>query len=512
MALNLDIEDAADSGDSGAADTGDADSGAADERKLTVQSFLRALRAVRGEAFTDSEERPFVSVWIGKRLETRTVNETVEWLAARLFDQLGAVASRHVKSETEAHLLAMAQQKPQAHRVYVRFARLGDMVYLDLAERDSSRAVEIDRDGWRIVESPPVRFIRYRETSALCAPIRGGSVADLWQIVNIPHELDRACVVAFLVGAIAGQPAALILTGAAGSAKTSALVALRSLIDPTPEARAAPPKKEEDLFINATRAGMLSFDNLSEIPSWLSDAFARFITGTANLTRTLYTNSGQTMLRARCPIVLNGIPDELIQRSDLVSRSLIVALSPPTVRLTESEANARRTALSPGILGGLCDAVACGLRSDAEIDRAKLPRLADFTQFAYRAAPAFGLSSDFMLDALRGNQESGAVIALDQEAIILIVKLYLRNQGEFRGTAAELHAALHKTAQANDLPGLPRAPNALMCRLRMIRPHLPTVGIDMSDSRTNRGRGLTLRLTTEEQKRQKDADDATMTR
>ena len=139
--LKLDL-DGVETGDSGAADTGDADSGAAvDERKLTVQSFLRALRAVRGEAFTDSEERPFVSVWIGKRLETRTVNETVEWLAARLFDQLGAVASRHVKSETEAHLLAMAQQKPQAHCVYVRFARLGDMVYLDLAERDSSRAV-----------------------------------------------------------------------------------------------------------------------------------------------------------------------------------------------------------------------------------------------------------------------------------------------------------------------------------------------------------------------------------
>ena len=48
-------------------------------------------------------------------------------------------------------------------------------IYLDLADQDW-RVVEIDADGWRVVEDSPVRFIRRKGMRALPVPVPDGRI------------------------------------------------------------------------------------------------------------------------------------------------------------------------------------------------------------------------------------------------------------------------------------------------------------------------------------------------
>ena len=62
--------------------------------------------------------------------------------------------------------------------VHVRVAGQDGKIYMDLVD-DEWRAVEIDSEGWRIMERPPVRFRRAAGMQPLPEPTRGGSVEML---------------------------------------------------------------------------------------------------------------------------------------------------------------------------------------------------------------------------------------------------------------------------------------------------------------------------------------------
>jgi hypothetical protein len=59
--------------------------------------------------------------------------------------------------------------------VRIRVGGLDGRLYLDLGD-DTSRAVEIDAAGWRLIDNPPVRFRRAAGTKLMPIPESGGSV------------------------------------------------------------------------------------------------------------------------------------------------------------------------------------------------------------------------------------------------------------------------------------------------------------------------------------------------
>jgi hypothetical protein len=78
----------------------------------------------------------------------------------------------------------------------------------------------------------------------------------------------------------------LVIAGEQGSAKTVLTKILRALIDPNAAPTRAPPREERDL----NNAHILAFDNLSSLPSWLSDALCRLASGGSFAIRQLYTD------------------------------------------------------------------------------------------------------------------------------------------------------------------------------------------------------------------------------
>ena len=87
------------------------------------------------------------------------------------------------------------------------------------------------------------------------------------------------------------------------------------------------PRNEHDLFIAATSAWVVAFDNISNLQPWLSDALCRLSTGGGFSTRTLYENREQELFNATRRAILNGITD-VATRPDLLDRAMIVALPP----------------------------------------------------------------------------------------------------------------------------------------------------------------------------------------
>ena len=128
-------------------------------------------------------------------------------------------------------------------------------------------------------------------------PEGGGRIEDLRPFVNVPDDQDWCLLVAWVVASLkpSGPYPVLVLHGEQGSAKSTTAEVLRSLIDPSIASLRTAPSEERDLAIAAHNAWVLSYDNMSGVPLWLSDALCRVATGGGFATRTLYEDAEETI-------------------------------------------------------------------------------------------------------------------------------------------------------------------------------------------------------------------------
>jgi hypothetical protein len=235
------------------------------------------------------------------------------------------------------------------------------VVHVDLCN-SRWQVVEVDRGGWRVVDTSPVRFRRARGMLALPMPERGGGLDRLRRFVNV-SDADHRLILAWVTQALLpeGPYPVLLVRGEQGSAKSTTSGVLRRLVDPHSTLLRSPPRDVRDLMIAATNSWVVGYDNLSGLPDWLSDALCRLATGGGFGTRTLYENNEETFFYAKRPVILNGI-DEFVHRNDLLDRCLVLELPLiPGAKRREERAFWRQfEAALPGILGALFDAVAGG--------------------------------------------------------------------------------------------------------------------------------------------------------
>jgi pantothenate kinase-related protein Tda10 len=94
--------------------------------------------------------------------------------------------------------------------------------------------VEVDAEGWRIVDDPPARFRRAADMQALPTPEPGGSIQTLRRFLNVLVDNDFILVVAWVLAVLRnrGPYPVLILSGEQGSAKSTFSAVLRALLDP----------------------------------------------------------------------------------------------------------------------------------------------------------------------------------------------------------------------------------------------------------------------------------------
>jgi hypothetical protein len=286
------------------------------------------------------------------------------------------------------------------------------------------RAVEIGPEGWRVVAAPPARFRRPPGMLALPQPERGGSLDDLASLLNLRGRNDLVLVVAWLLAALrgVGPYPLLAISGEQGSAKTTLSKLLRALVDPNTAPVRALSREQRELMIAANNAHLLAFDNLSVLPSWLSDALCRLASNGSFAVRQLYTDDDEVLFEAARPILLNGIED-VIGRADLSDRAIFLDLAPIAEDKRRSEAELWREFeyKRPRILGALLDAVAYGLRELPRVRLERLPRMADFALWAAACESAFWPAGTFMR-AYDTNREAALADAVDADPVAACVR------------------------------------------------------------------------------------------
>ena len=219
-----------------------------------------------GTAYADIEIKGHRETWMLHAPRFR------RWLTCSYYRKIGGAPSNDALQEALRTAEATAQFDGAERPVRVRVGRDNGAIYLDLADADW-RAVKIDAEGWAIDSLPKVRFVRPRGMLALPLPVRGGSIGKLRDFINVRADEDFILVIAWLLSAMRDHGPYPVLTaiGEQGQQRARLLrFCVRSWIQMSPLSR-SPPRDNRDLFIAASNAHVLAYDNLSGLPSWLSD-------------------------------------------------------------------------------------------------------------------------------------------------------------------------------------------------------------------------------------------------
>jgi hypothetical protein len=318
-------------------------------------------------------------------------------------------------------------------------------------------------------------------------PSGGGSINELRPFLDVASDSDFNLNVAFLLVAMRprGPYPIKVDNGEQGSAKTTAGRVLGALIDPCTSPLRSPPREVRDLMIAATNSWLLGYDNLSDIPEWLSDCFCRLSTGDGFRTRELYTDREETIFEAIRPLILNGI-GSLVARGDLADRSLIFNL--PQIlddeRLSEKAFWERFKAARPRIQGALLDAVSTTLRNQDSVQIRSLPRMADFALWVVAAEPALPWPPGSFLAAYTSNRQEAVELSLEAHVVAVAVRAHMVGRDEWTATPTELYETLKEFVPeiTQKSKAWPKAAHRLSNRLKRAATFLKAVGIEVEFS------------------------------
>ena len=355
----------------------------------------------------------------------------------------------------------------------LRVAYVDGAAWLD-AGTLTGEAVKITAAGWEVVAAPPILFRRTALTGTLPMPVPGGTLEELWSLVNVAPD-SRPILLAWLVAALLPDiphPIAA-LVGEQGTGKSTASRMLSGLLDPSPAQLRKPPRDVDGWVTAAAGSWVVGVDNLSTVADWWSDALCRAVTGDGDVRRRLYSDADLTVFSFRRVCLVNGI-DLGAVRDDLAERLLTVELQRITEHRREAAIEAEWERAHPRILGALLTLAAAVLAVLPHVKLVDPPRMADFAQVLGAVDMLHGTVGLATYKALAGNLAADAVAG---DSVLTAITGSIKEQWE--GTAAILLAQLGEGPKGDK--SWPKNARAMTTVLRRRAPSLRRVGWTVDD-------------------------------
>ncbi|MFS2006429.1 hypothetical protein ACEN9F_22690 [Duganella sp. CT11-25] len=466
------------------------------DKKQEKQELLDRIFLELREQLTitaDPAGDPFVTVNTGDGFDTfpLTSVKVESHIRKTIWDTLSVRVPKNWLPDILDELRFIAETEPAAIvDVHTRIApATNNGIYIDLCNAER-QVLKVDASGYDLFnyEDDQPFFRRSKGMTPLPMPLGVTPELELLrEFINVENDDAWYLVVVFMLYCYrpGGPYAILIVSGIAGSSKSTFCRVLRSLIDPSTVATQAPPRNLTDLVIAAVHVHMIVLDNLRDISAEMSDGLCRFTHGSGLRTRSLYSNTDETLFYTVKPCILNGIGD-IASQPDLLSRSIQLELPAIKVRRTEAEFNRSFAAAQPSIFAGLMDALS---RTLAEVDNVhEVPdsRMADFSQWGIAVERALGWKPGSFTLAYANNQRDQMKNVLTDNALAQVLTRYV--QGFDGGQASKKTTPTDLLEQLEDLAdeaqrcskGWPDSPHSLSKRLKRIAPALSACGIGLA--------------------------------
>jgi hypothetical protein len=420
------------------------------------------------------------------------------WLGGRYWHANGRPAGGQALNDAVDVLGALARFDGPDRRVSIRIAEQQGAIYLDLAD-DRWRVVEVDSAGWRIRDRSPIPFRRPRGLAPLPVPMPGGSLDELRSFVNVRDDDQFRLLAGWLLAAFrtSGPYIVLLLAGEQDSAKSTTARLLRLLVDPNEVGDRSLPRDEQSMAIAAGNSWIASFDNVSTLADWRSDAIARLATGAGFSTRQLYSDDEEFLVHVSRPVILNGI-GAVVTRADLLDRAIVLDLAtiPDDQRRPEEEFWRAFEAARPRLLGALLSAVSVAFSRHDQVVIGPLPRMADATLWVTAAEGHLDWPSQSFLAAYRAKIAHRRAATLEASPLAAPISMLLATADRWSGTATDLLRVLEQRVDAAAIRrrDWPKTAAVLGTARRRLAPDLRKVeGIDIQFPQ-HHGSGRTIAL------------------
>ena len=404
-------------------------------------------------------------------------------LRGRLYEK-GIIATSSTLDDAIATLESQAMFDGPERSIHVRTGQADGRLYIDLCN-EAWEVVEVSEDDFCVTSQCPVNFIRKAGMAPLPTPIKGGKIEQLRPFLNVTDS-DWLLVVAWLMAALrpTGPYPILVVNGEHGCCKSTICKRLRSLVDPNTVPIRKPPRDNQTLMIWATNSHVIALDNVSSMPTWLSDGMCRLATSGGDSERALYTNDSEKLFFAIRPQMVNGIEDVAV-RSDFLDRALIIQapVLPKPSRKEEEELDEAWGKVYAAIVGAMLTAACQGLKRLPEVRRVKqpLPRMADFARWMMAVETALGWQSGTFMGTMARNEDDANESVVAGSVVGETIRKFIIAKGSWDGTWSRLLDDLNDFAdeRVKRADGWPRDSRTLSNKLRLLAPNLRGVGIDV---------------------------------
>ena len=279
----------------------------------------------------------------------------------------------------------------------------------------------------------------------------------------------------------------LLLSGGQGTSKSTTAKKIKSLVDPTHTDVMSMPEKESDLYASLSSGYLVAYDNIAEISNSFSDILCIAVTGGVATKRRLFTDNDLVEVSLHTNVILNGIDNDIVKKTDLAERCNTIYLERIRHRLTDKQVWKAFEVIKPKLLGSILNTIKIGLSYvDEMIDTIdELPRMADFAVYGAAMIKAMGQNyNEFLSQYMHSTNEMLSDRAELDDFVVLIKRFLNSNSGYWCSGAEELLKELQAFAESKRLYIGKFTSNTLSRKLNSMDTSLTAAGISFE-----RGRG-----------------------
>lgn len=467
------------------------------KKQSVTQTMIELVRECSALVH-DSEDKTYAIVIRDGHQELLPLeSDQFSKFAQRLvFEKIGRVVNAMAFRDALNVLTGQALYDGELVKVNFRVAKNGNAYFIDLGQSDW-KVAKITSAGWEIVESSRDVFF-YRTTAMMPLPEpERCSFKDLPKLLSHHFNLDEQqlyLLIAYLLSALMPDTEYPILeiTGPPGSGKSTVQEQIRLMLDPNLANLRIAPKCLDDIPIGAINNYVVSYNNMSKISNAQSDVLCSLSTGGGYSSRTLYTNTGETVANIQRPVIINGV-DDLAKQPDLLDRVVKIVLHPIPSGKNRPKKQMKEDFLNdlPALLGALWNLLGKSIEVLPDIKIDNLPRMADFGLLCEAVSLVYDRKID-VLKAYIGNREDLLISALETSPTIMAVVKFMDGRNSYEGTVGDLYEEIKKYQINND--GWVKSARGLGGKLRMHLPALKAMGLNISfdPARRNDGYHLTI--------------------